>query len=65
MLGNDKVMFETQNNITYKNTSLPGNKHVHKESNTSNVMLSTGNGNYTSESKARFTINGKPEREVV
>lgn len=30
MLGNDKVTFETQNGMTYKNTSMPGSKHVHK-----------------------------------
>lgn len=65
MLGNDKVTFETQNGMTYKNASMSTNKHVHKQSNTSNINLGTGGGDYTSECKARFTLNGNPEREVV
>lgn len=65
MLGNDKRSYETQNGTTYKNNLMSINPHVHKESNSSNINLGSDGINYASECKERFTVTGRPERQMI
>jgi hypothetical protein len=72
MLGNDQSNFQTQNNITYKNTGTQ-NYHAHKPTNIANIELGMlfyhikiGNDsiNYASEQKQRFHFKDA-KREIV
>lgn len=63
MLGNDQSNFQTQNNITYKNTGTQ-NYHAHKPTNIANIELGNDSINYASEQKQRFHFKDA-KREIV